>query len=69
MSRSFKAGFVTDNKGTGAKKRHAARVHRHNENQNLYMMGIDYEPLPSKAYTNQYDICDYRFVDAEATRK
>jgi hypothetical protein len=61
MSRSYKAAYCTDNNDSHSSKKKAARVHRHGENQMLRQAHELYVEQPSKAYTNPYDICDFKF--------
>jgi len=71
VSRSFRKPFILDNKGMHESKTRASKVHRRNENVRVAVLGEEYIPLPSKAYTNPWDICDYRWIsnDKEARRK
>ncbi len=62
MSRSFRKGFVLDNKNKHDRKTNASKAHRHNENVRVAVLGEEYQPLPSKVYTNPWDICDYRWI-------
>ena len=67
MSRSYKAAYCTDNSHSHASKKMASRVHRHNERIRLLDHGDMQQEVgmyiaqPSRAYTNPYDICDWRF--------
>jgi len=71
MSRSFRKGFIRDNVGMHSRKTSASKVHRHREKVRVAVLGEEYIPLPSKAYTNPWDVCDYRWIanDAKYRRK
>lgn len=60
MSRSYKAPRAVDS-GKG-RKQQAAQSHRAAENRRLEADMDDYQPLPSKHYTNPYDISDFSFI-------
>lgn len=75
MSRSTKENWIVDGankpKTKHQAKKKAARAARHAENTKLSVLAEDYIEQPSIAYTNPYDISDYRFPtdDIKHSRK